>query len=262
MGTLTAHRLDEGSPARATRPEWAPLERREIGNSAIAGGAAIIVLAVLAGWGALVAVEGLITKGDAGRTAADIAASLNVFRLGIAALFVVIALDVVAAVALYRVFSPVSKGVSMLAAAMRLAFAGVFMIAIGQLLGVLRLLSNDDYLKVFSADELNAQVLLGVNAFTDMWQAALFLFGAHLLVLGYLALRSGFAPRFIGVLLVISGVGYSVDSLVSIFSSTAFELSTVTFAGEFLLAVWLVIWGRRIRSAQSPQQAVAIVGTR
>ena len=76
-------------------------------------------------------------------------ASQGLFRLGIASLIVVVALDVVVAWALYRVFSPVSASLSMLAAALRLVYSGVFMVAIAQLLGVIRLLNNDGYRAVF-----------------------------------------------------------------------------------------------------------------
>jgi hypothetical protein len=138
------------------------------------------------------------------------------------------------------------------------------MVAIGQLLGVLRLLSNDGYLSVFSAEQLHAQALVGVNAFTDLWHAGLFLFGVHLLVIGYLAYRSGYVPRLLGALLVIAGLGYVVDSFGVVLSQGAWtDVSSFTFIGEFLLALWLVIWGRRItliepdRTTKDPDPAVA-----
>ena len=130
-----------------------------------------------------------------------------------------IALDVVVAWALYRVFRPVSKRLSMLAAALRLVYSGVFMVAIAQLLGVVRLLSNDATLAVFSTDQVNAQAMLGITAFTDIWYVGQFLFGLHLLLIGYLAYRSGYVPRVLGVLLVIAGLGYATDSLGAVLSS-------------------------------------------
>jgi len=68
-------------------------------------------------------VQGLLTRGDAETTARDILASENTFRLGIVSLFLVIVLDVVVAGALFRVFSPVSRAISMLAASFRIVFA-------------------------------------------------------------------------------------------------------------------------------------------
>jgi hypothetical protein len=216
-------------------------------RASITAGVGILLMSVLAVFGNFAAVAGLVTPGDAARTATDITESEGVFRFGILSLLVVIALDVVVAWALYRVFSPVSKNISMLAAVLRLVYAAVFMVAIGQLLGVLRLLSPEAYLSVFSADQLHAQALLDINAFTDLWHAGLLLFGLHLLVIGYLAYLSGYVPKFLGVLLAIAGLGYVIDAFGAVLShGTWTDVSAFTFLGEFLLAVWLVVWGRRI----------------
>ena len=59
------------------------------------------------------------------------------------ALSVVVALDVVVAWALCRVFGPVSTGISLLAAWFRLVYAGVLLVAVSHLVGVLRLLGDD-----------------------------------------------------------------------------------------------------------------------
>jgi hypothetical protein len=200
---------------------------------AVTAGAGLLLMSVLAGFGNFVAVDGLVTTGDAARTAQNIAESEGLFRAGIASLFLVIVLDVVVACGLYVVFRPVSNGLSMLAAAFRLVYAGVFMVALGHLLGALRLLGTDG-------------VLLEINAFTDLWVAGLGLFGVHLLLLGYLAYRSGFVPKFLGALLVVAGFGYLADGISVIISPTPWTVSSYTFVGEFLLALWLVIRGRRL----------------
>jgi hypothetical protein len=89
--------------------------------------------------------------------------------------------------------------------------------------------------------------MLKIDAFTDIYMAALILFGVHLFLLGYLAYRSGYVPKTIGVLLAIAGVGYAFDSFLTVFAAgSSFAISTVTFIGEFLLALWLVIRGRTI----------------
>lgn len=217
---------------------------RSVRNASMTAGIALLLMSVLAGFGKFVALDGLVTPGNAAQTATDIAESDGLFRLGVASMFLVIVLDVVVAWALYRVFRPVNKNLSMLAAAFRLVFAGVFMVAIGQLLGVVRLLGNDEYLSVFSADQSNAQALLGVNAFNDLWVVGLGLFGVHLLIIGYLAYRSGYVSRLLGVLIAIAGLGYVIDSFGIVLSQSSWsEIATYTFIGEFLLALWLVIRG-------------------
>ena len=97
--------------------------------------------------------------------------------------------------------------------------------------------------------------MLGITAFNDIWYAGLFLFGLHLLLIGYLAYRSGYVPRLLGALLAISGLGYVADSLGTVLSQgTWTDISSFTFLGEFLLALWLVIRARRIAATVSALQ--------
>jgi hypothetical protein len=218
-----------------------------IRRACVTAGIGLLVMSALAGFAKVFALDGLVTEENAAQTAKDVTQSMGLFRLSIVSLILVVTLDVVIAWALYRVFSPVSRSISLLAAMLRLVYAGVFMVAIGQLIGVARLLGHDATPAVFSTDQVQAQALSGVNAFDDIWDAGLFLFGIHLLAIGYLAYRSGYVPRFLGVLLGIAGLGYAIDSLAAVLSQGSWtDISSFTFIGEFLLALWLVIWGRRL----------------
>jgi hypothetical protein len=215
--------------------------------AAVIAGAALTAMAGLAGFGNLVVVQGLVTPGDAAATARDIMASEGLFRVGVASLYAAALLDVVVAWALLRVFSPVNADLSRLDAWLRLAYAAVFVVALSQLAGIPGLLIESGSASVFTTEQIHAQALAKVDAFNDIWFAGLILFGAHLAVAGYLAYRSGFVPRLIGVLLVIAGAGYAFDSFVRVFTQDApFTVSNLTFLGEFLLALWLLFRGRRL----------------
>jgi hypothetical protein len=242
----TQHQPNDARPhsARRSADGWS------IRTASTTAGVGLLLMSAFAGFGKFVALDGLVTEGNATQTAKDILASQGVFRLGIASLILVVALDVVIAWALYRVFSPVNKGLSILAAAMRLVYAGVFMVAIAQLPGVLRLLTDDRNRALFGADQVNAQASLGLAAFTDIWYVSQFLFGLHLLIEGYLAYRSGYVPRVLGALLAVAGLGYATDSLGAILSQGSWTaVSSFTFLGEFLLALWLLIRARRMAAS-------------
>jgi hypothetical protein len=220
---------------------------RSIRHASLTAGIALLLMAALAAFGYFVAVKGLVTPGDPAQTAKNITESNGLFRFGIASLYLVIPLDILAGWALYRVFSPVNRSLSMLAATLRIAFAVVFMVAISQLVGVLRLLNNDNYLTAFSPEQLHAQALLAINAFNDVWHAGLFLFGLHLLVIGYLAFKSGYVPKLIAVLVAIDGLSYAIDTFGTVLSPGAWtDTATFTFIGELLLGLWLVIRGPRL----------------
>lgn len=225
---------------------------RSISGAAVTAGAGLLLMAVLGIAGPLVGLEGLVTPGNALRTAADIRASEGLFRFGIVSLLLVVALDVVVAWALYRVFSPVSRQLSLLAAWFRIVYAGVFVVAIGQLVGILRLLDDESHLQAFSAEQLRSQALLGWNAYGDIRNAGFLLFGLHLLVLGYLAYRSGYVPKLLGVLLSVAGFGYAFDSIAAVLSAGSWPaLHQFMWIGELLLALWLVTRGRRLAGGES-----------
>jgi hypothetical protein len=242
------HRLND----TAAGPSHPHADAVAIRTASTTAGVGLLLMSAFAGFGKFVALDGLVTEGNAAQTAKDIVASQGLFRLGIASLILVVALDVVIAWALYRVFSPVNKSLSILAASLRLVYVGVFMVAIAQLPGVLRILTDDGDRAVFSSHQVNALASLGLAAFTDIWYVSQFLFGLHLLIVGYLSYRSGYIPRMLGVLLVIAGLGYATDSLGATLSQDPWTaVSSFTFLGEFLLALWLLIRARSLATKAS-----------
>src|SRR5580704_1999097 len=102
---------------------------RSLRKASITAGVGLLLMSALAGFGYQVAVKGLVTEGNAAKTATEIASHQGLFGLGILSLFLVVALDVIVALALYRVFSPVGERISKLAAWLRIAYAGIFAVA-------------------------------------------------------------------------------------------------------------------------------------
>ncbi|GAA3636682.1 DUF4386 domain-containing protein [Microlunatus ginsengisoli] len=203
-------------------------------RASVTAGIGLALMAVLAAFGVFGAVSALITPGDAAQTAQDIAASPSLFRLGIACLIVVVILDVIVAAALFTVFAPVNRMVSAMAAGFRVAYAAVYLVAISQLVIALQLLADPD------------QALRAIDAYTTIWHVGLILFGVHLLLLGYLAFRSGFMPKIFGILLVIAGLGYLADGFGTVLvPDYAISIGAFTFVGEVALIFWLLISGSR-----------------
>ena len=246
--------------SRATEDANQDKNRVEIANQSVRRGSVIagiglVLMTPLAAFANFVVLEGLITSGNAAQTASEILNAEGMFRFAIASLFVVAVLDLIVAWALYMVFKPVSSGIAVLMAVFRVISAGVFMVAISQLVGVLSILKSADAASVFTTEQHYAQALLGINAFYDIWDAALIFVGLHLVVLGYLVYRSGtvpsyksgYVPTVLGVLLGIAGVGYVIDSFGRVLvAGYSFEVAVFTFIGEVLLIFWLFIYGRRV----------------
>ena len=236
------------SPADRAEVDPGPAFRR----ASLVAGAAVMLVAVTGAFGNVVVIEGMVTPGDAATTADDITAADGLFRLGVVSLYLAVVFDVVVAWALMRVFRPVSASLSRLAGWFRLAYSAVFLVSISHLAGIPQLLGSQAHADAFAPDQLQALALQKVETFEDVWFAGLILFGVHLALLGYLAYRSGFVPRVIGVLLVVAGAGYAYDSIVTVFvDGSPFAVSQVTFLGEFLLGLWLLLRGSRLATPRS-----------
>jgi hypothetical protein len=203
-------------------------------RASLTAGIALALIIVLAPFGVFGAVGGLVTAGDASRTAQDILGSEGLFRWGIASLILVVILDVVVAAALFTVFEPVNRTVSAMAAWFRAVYAAVYLVAISQLVLALGLLGDP------------GQALRAVDAYDTIWHVGLNLFGVHLLLLGLLAYRSGYMAKIFGILLVIAGLGYLVDGLGAVVvPGYALDIGRFTFVGEAALMFWLLIKGSR-----------------
>lgn len=86
------HEASHGPPS--ARPPTAMNSRR---GAPLVAGIGLLLLAALAAFGNLVVVEGLVTDGDAAKTARDIVASEGTFRVGVASLYATAALGVLVA---------------------------------------------------------------------------------------------------------------------------------------------------------------------
>ena len=224
----------EAKLAPLNHPAWS--QRK----ASLIGGIALFLLAVLAGLANFGVVEVLVTPGDAARTAKDLIDSEALFRSGIAGLIVVVILDIVVACSLLAVFEPVNRSVALMAAVFRVAYTTVFMVAVSQLVSALALLDDAD------------QALRAVGQFHTIWDASYAFFGVHLALIGYLVYRSGFAPRIVGVLLVLAGVGYLIDEIGSVLvAGYSLDVSRFSFVGEAVLIFWLLIKGVRLREPET-----------
>ena len=208
---------------------------RSTRTASLIAGFALLAMAIVAGLANFVAIQPLITPGDAAGTAAAIAAADGLFRLGVAGFVVVAVLDIIVAVALLYVFAPVNRAVSTAAAWFRLAYTAVLMVAISHLAAAL-----PSSTATLDAD----QVLTQLHVFDVTWQAGLVLFGIHLVLIGYLVFGSGIVAKVIAILLAVAGLGYLVDSFASILvPDYSISVGSVTFIGEVVFIFWLLITG-------------------
>lgn len=213
-----------------------------------------LVIVVCGGFSMMYVPSRIVVSGDATATASNIAASESLFRIAIASDTVIFLSEIALVAVLYVLLKPVSETLSLVAALSRLSMTLVQGINLLLNLTVLLLLSGVDYLKVLEADQQHGLALLLINAHGNgvvIWGAC---FGLHLLVLGYLLLKSGYVPRILGVLLAIHSVGYLTqsfgrillpnhDAIVSTICLVFLAPGTI---GELSFVFWLLLKGVKV----------------
>jgi hypothetical protein len=235
------------APSEVTGDAPTITENQPLRAFALVAGIGTLLIAVLAGLAIFGGIERLVTDDDATKTAQDILGSQGTYRFALVALTLVAILDVVVAWALFGFFKPAHEGLSRLAAWLRIGYAAIFAVAISQLVGALHLLGNADYLNTFSAGQLRTEALVRINGFQDIWSMSLLFFGAYLVILGCLAYISGYVPKFVGVFLVIAGIGYLVDSFGALLvANYSLKIGSITSVGEVVFMIWLLVKGRGV----------------
>ena len=190
----------------------------------------------------------LIVHNDAAATAAGLLAHEALFRQTIVADLLAGTAYVVVTLLLFELLKPVDRSLSMLAAFFSLI--GVTLGAVGDLhqLGALAFLGGTQYSQSMAEGQLQALAYASLRISGRGSDLALLYFGVYCLLLGYLIFRSGFLPRFIGVLMAIAGLAYDVNSVLaflspSISAALPFPLGIISLVGEAALTLWLLILG-------------------
>lgn len=160
--------------------------------------------------------------------------------------------DIIVGWGLYHLLVPVNRALSLLASLFQFIYAAMAFAALLNLVAVFDLVSNPGELKSQTAASflpvLDAQIQLSLNAFQSGFIFSLAVFGVHLVLIGYLIFRSRYIPRIIGLLLTINGLGWIVNTLSGyIVPHARIPYLTITFYGELVFMLWLLIMGWKIK---------------
>jgi len=183
-----------------------------------------------------------IVRGDAAATANNIVASTSLFRFGIVGNLFTFTANIFLALALYQLLKIVNRNIASLMLILFLVGVPIAMLNELPQLAVLQLLSGADYLNVYTLGQLQAAAYLLLRLHDQGLLIAHIFFGLWLLPMGYLVFKSGFIPRIVGVLLVIAGLGYVVQSFAA-FLGYNVNIILFTGLGEVVFLLWLLIRG-------------------
>ena len=226
-----------------------PEERATFKRYAKMAGLLYLVIIVGAGFGEGYVRQTLLVSGDAATTASNIRAAETLFRFGFLGDLVAFMADAAVAVLLYVILRPVSRTLSLMAAAFRLvAHPAIGSVNLLNHLGALVLLGNAGTAGAFPPDQLEALALASLELHGYGYLIGGAFFGVHLALLGYLLYRSDLFPKWLGVLLLLAAAGYLTESFTAFVIPALAELgaSFVVFTAslaEVSLCLWLLIRG-------------------
>lgn len=198
---------------------------------------AVVLLSIFA----LARAGAIVDVGDPAATARNVARAAGEFRLAVVANLVATLCYIAVVGLLNELLRPVQAGVSRLAvlfgvggcilgaaaAALQLAAPAMLEVAAGE-----------------SAAPAAHALLVAAGLATGI---GLTLFGCYCLLLGWLVFRSGFIPRPLGVLLMLSGVTWLLGNLALLaeprLSDRFLVIVGVAALGEILFTLWLLVKG-------------------
>lgn len=209
---------------------------------------AIIVLGLS---GELAVRATLIVPGDAAATAAKITTSEGLFRLGFLADSVMFLCDVALGVLLYVLLKPVSKTIALMAMCFRLTQAAVIAANLLNYYAASMLLHGSEHASTLGASQQHAFASLFLGLHSHGYDIGLLLFGVSCLLVGYLVYRSGYLPKFLGVLLVAAGATYLVGSytrfLFPLYVESVTPIYAVAVLAEVSMCLWLLVKGVNVQ---------------
>lgn len=220
-------------------------------KAAIIAGIAILVMTIAAVFANDIVRARLFVPDEIVATTRNIQNSEMLFRSFILSWLIVLICDVLAAWGLYVLFKPVNQPLSLLMAWFRLVYVGILGIALINFVHILLLITSEHYMAAFDTGQLNAQVSIFIKAFDETWALGLIVFGFHILLLGYLVLKSGYVPKIFGILLLLAFLGYLLMNLSKLLIPNQQEFITLIgwifilpmVLGEVGLGVWLFFKG-------------------
>jgi hypothetical protein len=228
----------------------------------IAGWSGLLTFAIVV-FGNYVLLNPLVVAGNAAATAQNIVAHQTQFRITVVC-FLTYSLGVVVLLtALYVILKPVNPGLALAGALFRLVFALLWLLTPLNLLSMLRLLSNANYLQGFEPDRLQVLARLHLGATFDDYYVGLPFFGLAATVCAWLWLKSNYIPRGLSIFGVIASAWCVICALVflifphfnKIINDYAFDSPMALF--ELLVSFWLLIKGLKEVEPTQAQARIA-----
>lgn len=195
----------------------------------------------------------VLVPGDALATAAKLMEHATLYRVGIIGNLLTQLLLIGAALALYRLFKPVSKTHALLVVVFGLVGVPIDMLSTLGRVAALTLASGAEYLTVFSPEQLHGLMLFIMDMQVQGMLIASVFWGLWLFPLGYLVYTSGYFPKILGWLVIVAGWGYLLAAIIEFIApqwTLALSVLEVLTIGELVYMLWFIFKGVQLPATE------------
>ncbi|MFM7358228.1 MAG: DUF4386 domain-containing protein [Sediminibacterium sp.] len=192
--------------------------------------------------------QALRVSNDALTTAHNIQTYEMLFRWGFVADLVNFVIGLPSVIIIYFLFKRVNKLLLQIALTFVIIQTAIIAVNLLNQISPLLILSNETYLNTFQPNQLATLSLLSLNLQAQGYAIGLVFFAFYCLIIGFVIYKSQMLPKILGILYVITGLGYLTNSF-TMFLSKGFAnpmftyLAIPIFIGELSLCLWLLIKG-------------------
>lgn len=191
-----------------------------------------------------------IISEDATLTFKNIIEDRTLFTVGVLFHFITLICDIIVAWSLYIFLKPINQNLSLLVAWFRLSYVAMYLVVLTNFIKILNLLDIGKQLEIPQQYQISA-IAFYMNSFKLEWSFSLMLFGVYLIILGYLVFKAEYVPKIFGILLIIAGLGYLINTFcLFLFPNLDSSFLLITFFGEMIFMLWLLIKGTRIKKIE------------
>jgi hypothetical protein len=190
-------------------------------------------------------IPGRFMSQDAAATAQKIVSEMLLYRFGFAAYLVEAICDIALSLLFYVLLRPVNKPTALAAAFFGLVSTALYAVAEIFYFAPTLLLGGASYMQAFSTEQVNALTMLSLRLFSRIGMMFLSLYGIATILRGYLIIRSGYLPKFVGALLMVGGIGFVAKNVTTVLAPaySSNVLIAAMFPAGLVLTLWMLVKG-------------------
>ena len=212
-----------------------------------------LILTMVGGWLGEVQIPSQFMTGDTATTADRLRDQGALFRLGFAAYLVEAFSDVVLLWLFYVLLKPVNRDLALLSAFFGLVAMTTFAVMKMLYFSAPIFITESRYVTGLSPEQNAGMATVFLRLYGRLTGAFMLFYGTAWLIRGYLTIKSGFLPRFLGALMIIAGVGFFAKNITKVLlPEYSSDLLLIPMGLNVLtLAIWMLVkgvdrekWGR------------------